>query len=827
MTLLNKKSKNHFLGLRQIASNAKASLYIDSELDSIPCEIGPEEISEIVSGNYVLPDSIGNMVKHGSLFRRQDDIITPGSIFTNEFSRAVLGFILDFNLVFEYHNDTQVSDILSLFDPSIKNLVKFYAVEDPLISACQSEETLSSAVQTQALLKEKGFGRKFIEKHKIYRKLTLQNTTDYHSYQFISFIKFPNVNYLKKYNQYYIRTTSVDYHGLQFLLGSFPLTTSYRNHDSYFDFGIDAITDITFFKDNIYLNMNSSSTYAESTHMDIYRALINLMIKNSNYITYKDAPSNSIGDIENLKFDYKVSVTVNNCPSLLIKILNENKHVLSSGFNPRGAYAIKNIQKNSYSINDLVTTCFTVNLNKRTVALGVNRKNSTKLNLLESISKTGSESFKDIYNLTDLKLPMISCVDRSVVNSWFSSYVYNHNSPEIISNLINFYDKLCAGTFNNNYLTFDVISGHQSIINRLNTVSSLGFPYYDLPTYILDVCSVSIFTKTDLRKKLHKISKNIAFRHAQSTLGTQTVLLYGKKGVPETIKGIQRANIDRIIKNSTKGQEVLQVIQNTAKLTGSTGTEDLEVINLKYGLGAEFTLDSNYYNAIGTKDLDFREDKVVFNGPGDIFDQAFKAAFYGHDEFPGIVNIFRIPESLLKHPDDDLIKLFMGVVSSVSTLILRLFLYPNLTQPRAYYGATNGYLEMAVNLQNTIEHTKIPAREFKNLGEYLSSSKCLDTPEIFSSILGSCEKGNVFSKVDATSIDKSNGFSPFGRDKYTIAISDLNTFLMENICFSTATFYKLGLNTKAKRELPAKFSTAMLGNKLWLDAIHLLLISKK
>jgi len=828
MTLLNKKSKNHFLGMKLLTFNTKAAVYADSDIDSIECMIGVEELAELTNSNYVTPDAIGNLRKAGDRLPHRGNIITPGPITFTEFSRNVFGVIVNFNLVFEYHPDTKVSDILSLFDPNFKNNINFEGIKDPYISNLTSEEELAVAINVQSAFMDKQQVKKFIESNKLERKTFLHGNEDYSSYDFIYFVSFPNIHYLKKYDQYYIYTDCIDYQGKEFAFAKLDTTGSnYKSLDPYFRYGLDAVTDILYFQNNLYIQLKSTSSYADNSDLDFFKQLVKIVNENAAFINYIE--EHNVGRrarLKELNFDYKLKIEVKDCPELLIKILNEFRHIYSSGFNPRGPNSTKNISRTTYSINDTVTG-FCVSTTKKTINLKSNRGEPLRLDLLRSVNNEIGGKFKDNYTLEVLRLPMFTDMTRASVSDMYSNYVITKSSidlKDITNSICCFYTNLYSGVYNVDNFSFGVAAGHIhtcNAFNGYNVNSQTSFPYYELPDLFMDLTYTSIFTSKRIKEALLPIYSKV--KYVESANGEQAAVLYAKNGIPAIFRRIQYDNLTHIINKSTKGTDLIHRILNP-------GPDSPSIVNYKTILKNDnitnnITVNDKYYHESSNITQSLNKKDISFGERSELFEQAFKSVFYGNGVVPSIVDILKITEFELENPSRDLVGLFIGVCNMVSMALKQIILHPSFSKGRNYYGISPDYINLSNNIETILLETKVPYKPHLTIGSYAS----IGTPRGNSDLLGE-EIANIMSKAW-------NSFSPeklikkqepalYSFDKLILDKAGSHR-IFEEACFNTAANFKPTLNTRTTKDLPSTISTTLMGNRMWLDVTEVMVIGKK
>ena len=816
--------------MKLLASNAKAAVYTDSDIDSIECPIGPEEIKELTTSNYVTPDSIGNVRKVSTGFAHRGGIFVPGPVAAIEFARNIFGARLNFNLVFEYHEDTRVSDILALFDPSIKNKVNSAVIKDSFISEIQSCEELAAGISTICSLLEPNFGRKFLENHRINRIVSYHANEDYNNYDFIYFVPFPSIHFLKKYNQYYIYSDCVDFHGKEFSFCYLQDCVGYKSYDPYFSYGLEPITDIVYINNNLYLQLKSNTSYVDRENFEAFKELLRVVNENVSYLTYKDQDYSSTGvkvNYKALNFDYKIKIAARDCNDVLIKILNKFRHIYSSGFNPRGPNGVKNIVKSTYSINDLVRAYTDDSKNIKTVDFRPTAVTPKHLDLLASVNGKENSKFKDVYTLEILRLPLFSCESTSDASDWFSDFIADQEkinpsyTHEITKNIKSFYTNLYSGKYSVDKFTIHTSPGHITTSNSFNAFNgqTVPFPYYDsLVAMFHDVANVSLFTSVATRKKLLNCLSKL--KYVESAYGEQSAVLLAKDGVPSVVRSIQHTLLNNLIQKSTKGSAIADSISNPSAAPAML--EKYTKIIANHNITNKITIDSKYYSESAVISKSLKKENISFGPRTELFQEIFMSAFYGNGISPGVVEILSITDAQLENPSKSLTNLFMGMVSIVSFVIRELLLHPNPKRSRNFYGISDDYIGISFDIENRILNKIIPSISYNTIGSYTStgslacsakSQREVITRSMYA-VFDSFREDQVVPRAENLMWDR-------------VCLDRVDSDIINYICFTTSHSYRTSINTKSHRGIPSRLPTTLIGNRISFDVSEVLVIGKR
>jgi len=836
---LNKKCKNHFLGLQLLASNSKAAIFTDSSLDTIPCEIGVEELEELCSSKFLTPDRIAYVKK--DVPPSAQSVMVLGSVPTKTIAKEIFNVFLNFNLVFEYDTDTRVSDLVALFDPNIKNITKDYNVEDPAISELKSEESFVDRLICLFGLAEKGCAKRFLSRNASkLQRFSLVDDVGSKQDNVIFLVKFPNIRYYKKYNQYYIYKDDKDFDGLIFQIGSntidkVQVSNGHRK-------SVEPV-DVLLHNKDLYIHyLGGNTSYTDSYGLRQYNTVMQFFAEKANFIEFCEKEFYKKKDIDINNLLYKIPSSIQEGSHILIELLNKFSDSVSLSYSTYSSHTTRALLGYTSSFAAIAQDIkndpkkFTIDLSKNT------KKRSSTLDLLNKSATNTHKTFNDRYNIQIEKFPYfaingsLQSAHKHVLN--YFKTVSPSDLLEIRKDCLTFYNTYNTGNsdiFSTPYINFFPPRNLSHTITFTSDPSNLDCQRKSIE--ILEImgviATINILSCESTFKQIKKYRDNIVAYGANPLEGLDCFDSFQDNRLPKLIENMQYKNFKHMLSKSTKRNEIKDKI-----------CKPVNTIYKKNDL-SDFFIDIDYYESLSTANLSLSEDidhNISTNSDIDkLFNECFRIVFFGRPSkkyskifsskqnfFHSYVDIFKISEEKLQNPSQELIDFYQVAVSMVS-VVLTFLLYSDSRLRRHYYGSdlelskitekikTSKNIELNIPVGNTY---------YKTIGSFLNSGHSRNTvSDDFNQFL--CA---IATQQEVASMLEVTRYTADYQATQAKAITFPNSFsslYFTMACYNGRDNVKPLFNPRSQNPIPNFFARNLIGANLWYNNFQFISVYKK
>lgn len=846
---LNKKCKNHFLGLQLLANNSRAAIFTDSNLDTIPCDIGVEELEELCSSQFLTPDRIAYVKK--DVPPSAQSVMVLGSVPTKTIAKEIFNVFLNFNLVFEYDTDTRVSDLVALFDPNIRNITRDYNVEDPLISHIKSEENFVDRLICLFGLAEKGCAKKFLDRNASkLQRLSIVDDGGSKQDNVIFLVKFPNVRHYRKYNQYYIYKDDQDFDGLLFQIGSSTIDEVQVSHNH--RRSVETV-DVLLHDKDLYIHyVGGNTSYTDTYGLKQYNTIMQFCTQKAKSIVFCEKEFYKQKDIDINNLLYKIPSRIQEASHILIELLNKFSDSVSLSYSTYSSHVTRNISGYTSSFAT-VTQSIKNDPKKFTIDLSNNlRKRSSTLDLLNKSITSTHKTFNERYNVQIQKFPYFS-LNSSLQSTQKNVLSYFKTVPS--SELLDIH-KDCS-TFYTTYMY--IPGGHTDVFstgyadffppkNLQHTISFAvdpGRDYYKQSMEVLEImgliAAINILSCESTFKEIKKYRDNLVVYSPNTIEGLDCFNSFENNRLPKLIENMQYKNFKNMLSKSTKRNEIKDKICNPVNKTY------LKPVNSFYQKNnlSDFFIDVNYYESLSTTNVSLSEDvdhDISTNSDIDkLFNECFRTVFFGRPNktyskifskkqnfFHSYVDIFKISEHKLQNPSQELIDFYQVAVSMVSVVLTSL-LYSDSRIRRSYYGSVPELLSITEKIEiskNTELNIPVGNTYYKTIGSFLNSDHSKNTINSdFSTFLSA-----IATEQETARIKEVTRYTADYQTTETGIISFPSSFsslYFSMACYNGRDTVKPIFNPRSQHPIPNFFARNLVGANLWYNNFQFISMYKK
>lgn len=849
---LKKSNNNHFLGLQLLASNPRAAIYTDSSVNSINCELTEEDIQQFSSSYFTTPNKINYIKK--TVNPSADSVSEISAQTCLEISK-IFDIVLDFNLVFEIHKDTRISDLVALFDPNIKNIVQSYDIRDTLVYSIVDQTEFAAELSALYKLARKDSGKEFLLSHKqkINRFRKTIGTANSSDGVRIYLAKFPNVRYYKKYNQYYLHKEDKDYSGILVYICS-----NINNNE------IDMVTSgvtsqhsikIFYYNNHLYIEPGLITYYGSSVELELFKNILHCCLKDydGDVVSIKRDYYDPRKDLENISIEsditikYKVPIKIRDNGKILTKLLNTFSTTVSAEYTTCSPNVYITPSDVYNSSENYVKTCREMESSKDKITVNISRKHKIRKSTINIVNNSDKDkNFSDRYNVEVHRFPIFASGDS--ISTWENkviSYFKTLSNNQL--DLIDKRDKLICSIYSNKitsnpYFTTPYTSfTYKNILYRsVDNIFSCNIVGTTAFTKIVDllnvIISVAILSNKNLVEKISKHRNSLVRICTNVVEGLDCFNSFKDNRLPPIVQKIQYSNIKKLLSKSSKKDFIKNCIENPT-------AENIRYISPKVDI-KNFIIDKEYFTSIETtNNLSLSEDStdstLLSFDKNNLFNECFRTAFFGRPDKSctkvksscgqltySIVDFFEISEKNLLNPSQELIDFFQECVNCTTVILCYLLSQNNPYASRRNFGVPIECLNL-INKLETTDFSKVSINKTTSSNVSLSNilnndiseelvRKDLDMLESYvtEDLAGTNILNVTYPKVDNLIPIISNGF-----------VSTVNNITLVRSSPKRIVGNTL-LNTRAEK-MPKVLIRNVIGNNLLFNQIQYVSIHKK